>query len=479
MMKFQKILSLAVAAMLSSAASSPAQALTVLHTFSATTNSSGELTNWDGAWPTADLVLSGSTLYGTALNGGTNGFGTIYSINTDGTGFTVLHTFTGTTDGAAPNKNLLLAGGTLYGLVAKGTNLSGYGGVFSMETNGGNFTLLYDFATNTDGAIGEPNGGLILCGNTLYGTAYQGGITNAGSIFSVDTNGNFQLLHLFKLDMDGEHPLCTLVMSAGTLYGTANVGGTNLYPDGTIFSISTAGTNFTVLHYFGGIQNASDGNAPSAGMILSGNTLYGTTGRGGTNNDGTVFSINTNGGDYTILHSFAGLGDFPQGVLLLHGDTLYGTALGDGTATQGSVFSLGTNGSNYTLLQTFSHLEASDNDTNVYGAELEGGLAMSGNMLYGSAMLGGAYGNGTLFSLAIEPVISSLNLAGTNLVLNATSGFAGDTWTVLASADLTTPLDEWSPIATNTLDADGDFTITATNAVDATVPQQFYILQQQ
>jgi uncharacterized repeat protein (TIGR03803 family) len=373
---------------------------------------------------------------------------------------------------------LLLEGGTLYGTVAVGTEPATFGGVFSMETNGSNFALIYNFDTNTDGAAPGKKSGLAMSGGTLYGTAQAGGITNAGSIFSVDTNGNFQLLHLFQGNTDGRRPMGTLVLSSNVLYGTASFGGTNPGNFGTVFSISTAGTNFTVLHTFGGIT-AGDGSAPNAGVILSGNTLYGVTSLGGTNNDGTVFSLNTDGSGYTVLHSFSGLGQNPQGALWLHGDKLYGTALGNGTTTQGSVFSIDTNGNNFTLLQTFPHLESTNNFTNTDGTLLRGSLAMAGNVLYGSASMGGAYGNGTLFSLAIQPVISILNVEGTNAVLNAANGFAGDTWSLLQSPDLTLPLAEWTPIATNTLSADGNFSIAATNAVNPDAAQGFYVLQQQ
>ncbi len=480
-MNAQKIMAMVVA-LATAAGTSHAQVLTALHTFSAGTNSPGFLTNWDGASPLSDMVLSGNTLYGTAALGGVYGQGTIFSMNTDGSGFTVLHALTGTNDGAGPNTHLLVEGGTIYGELNSGTNLlhnlPDFGAVFSMETNGSNFTILYDFLTNTDGAAPAEKGGLTMSGGTLYGTTFAGGITNAGSIFSVDTNGNFQLLHLFQGNTEGKRSVGTLVLSSNVLYGTASFGGTNPGSFGTVFSISTAGTNFTVLHTFGGIT-VGDGNNPNAGVILSGNTLYGVTALGGTNNDGTVFSLNTDGSGYTVLHSFAGLGQNPQGVLWLHGDTLYGTTLGNGTTTQGSVFSIGTNGNNFTLLQTFSHVESTNNFTNTYGAELRGGLAMAGNVLYGSASLGGAYGNGTLFSLAIQPVISSLSLEGTNAVLNAANGFAGNTWSVLESANLTLPLAEWTPVATNTLSADGNFSIKATNAVNPEAAQGFYVLQQQ
>lgn len=466
------------AALYCTSACLPAQVLTVLHTFSAPTNSGGIVTNWDGANPVCDLILSGNTLYGTTSEGGSTSFGTIFSVNTDGNDFTVLHAFTEGPGGSSSAPHLALSGGTLYGSVGGGPTNDGFGGIYSIETNGSNFSMIYVFTNDADGVLGSPKGGLVLCSNTLFGTAYMGGITNAGTIFSVGTNGNFRLLHMFQTDTDGRNPMGTLVLSSNVLYGTASYGGTNPGTFGTVFSISTAGTNFTVLHTFGGIT-AGDGSHPNAGMILSGNTLYGSTSLGGTNNHGTLFSINIDGSEYTVLHSFAGLGEFPQGALWLRGSTLYGAALGNGTTTEGSVFSIGTNGNNFTLLQTFSQLESTNNYTNTYGAGLRGSLAMAGNDLYGSAALGGAYGNGTIFSLAIEPEISSLNLAGMNVVLNAADGFAGDTWAVLESPDLTVPLAEWTPIATNTLSADGDFSITGTNAIDASAAAEFYILEQQ
>ncbi len=309
-----------------------AQTVALLHTFSAGVPPSG-ITNSDGEESRADLVLSGNTLYGTAPIGGSMGYGTVFSVHTDGTCFTILHTFTGGSDGAIPNKDLVLSGGTLYGLMGRGTNLVGFGSVFSMCTNGDNFNILYTFSDSANGTIGQPNGGLTLCGDTLYGTAYQGGITNGGTIFSINTNGTFNLLHQFSAETDGENPLGTLVLSGGTLYGTARNEGTNGAADGTVFSIGTNGDNFTVLHYFNAGASL-DAHTPNAGMLLGGNTLYGTTTFGGTNNGGTVFAITTNGSAYSVLHSFdaaAGEGKLPQAGLVLWSNTLYGTTLGNGT----------------------------------------------------------------------------------------------------------------------------------------------------
>src|ERR1041384_8104362 len=69
-----------------------AQTLTTLHSFTNCT---------DGAHPAAELILSGNTLYGTAAQGGRSGYGTLFAVNTDGTGFTILHSFA-SSDGASP-----------------------------------------------------------------------------------------------------------------------------------------------------------------------------------------------------------------------------------------------------------------------------------------------------------------------------------------------------------------------------------------
>src|SRR5450759_4429359 len=98
---------------------------------------------------------------------------------------------------------------------------------------------------------------------------------------------------------------------------------------GTVFAVHTNGTGFTNLHTF----NYSNGAHPDAGLILSGNTLYGTTVGGGSSGDGTVFAVNPNGTGFTNLHSFTAFsvlsstnsdGANPTAGLILSGNTLYG-----------------------------------------------------------------------------------------------------------------------------------------------------------
>ena len=80
---------------------------------------------------------------------------------------------------------------------------------------------------------------------------------------------------------------------------------------------------------------------------------------------------------------------------------------------------------------------------------------------------------------AAHPGIAGISLSGTNLVINGNNGLSGTTYYVLMSTNVAVPLNQWTPVATNVLNTSGNFTITATNAVNLNVPQRFYILQMQ
>ncbi len=172
------------------------------------------------------------------------------------------------------------------------------------------FQSLYSFTNGTDG--GSPHANLILSGSTLYGTASGGSANASGTVFAVNTNGTgFRTLYTFSqlisldpfapgTNIDGANPYGGLVLSGDTLYGTAAYGGTN--GDGTVFAVNTNGTDFRLLHTF----DYSDGENPSFGLTLSGDRLYGAAYRGGTNgNSGTVFTVNTDGTGFKTLHTFA------------------------------------------------------------------------------------------------------------------------------------------------------------------------------
>jgi len=421
-----------------------AQTFTNLHSFAGSPS--------DGAVPYAGLILSGNILYGTAEQGGSSGYGTVFAINPNGTGFTNLHSFIYGSDGASPYAGLILSGNTLYGTAYQGGS-SGHGTVFAVNTNGTGFTNLHSFTatsnyTNSDGA--NPYAGLILSGNTLYGTAYQGGSSGFGTVFAVHTNGTgFTNLHSFTAfvsgtNSDGGSPYAGLILSGNTLYGTAGYGGSSGH--GTVFAVNTDGTGFTNLHSFTAVSGFSstnsDGANPIAGLILSGNTLYGTAFYGGSSGNGTVFAVNTDGTGFTTLHSFMAFsvlsstnsdGANPYAGLILSGNTLHGTAKQGGSSGNGTVFAVNTNGTGFTNLHSFAGYPSD-------GTTPFGGLILSGNTLYGTAANGGSSGYGTVFSLSLGSVIPPLLTiirSGANVILTWPTDAAG--FTLQSTTNLVSP----------------------------------------
>jgi uncharacterized repeat protein (TIGR03803 family) len=331
---------------------------TNLHSFSALSDSFyGD--NSDGAQPFSTLVLSSNVLYGTASTGGAQAFGTVFRLNTDGSDFTNLYSFPNT--GGAPRAGLILSSNVLYGTAASGGTggPSGYGAVFRINTDGSHFTNLYSFTALSNTAFG-PTGGLILSGSTLYGTAAGGGSGIGGTIFSLGINGkNYTNLFNFEepggesqssTNETGGGPSESLLLVGDTLYGTTAHGGTN--GNGVVFSIHIDGSGFTNMHNFSQLNNQTgtntDGYLPECQLLLIGGTLYGTTGSGGTDGEGTVFSINLDGSDFQTVYNFvyvqgpdyldAGGAGADAGVIF-SGSTLYGTtSLGGGY--DGNVYSL-------------------------------------------------------------------------------------------------------------------------------------------
>jgi len=354
----------------------------------------------DGSLPNDSLIVSGSTLYGTAEQGGLYGDGTVFALNTNGLIFQTLHSFTSGGDGAYPIASLILSGNTLYGTTVEG-GAAGFGTVFSVNTNDLHFKTLYSFTNGGDGAY--PYAALVLSGDTLYGTSYTGGTNGTGSVFSLNTNGTvFTSLHSFAAspnssvylpttNSDGAYPFDSLVLAGDTLYGTALEGGVQGF--GTVFAINTNGAGFTNLYFF---TNGSDGAYPEDCLLLSGNTLYGTASSGGANSNGTVFALSANGTSFTTLYLFTNGSDGfdPIGGLILSGNVLYGTAQGGGSGGFGTVFALSTNGAVFTTLYSFT--DGSD------GRSPLDQLILSGNTLYGSAYQGGSTGAGTVFALGVN-----------------------------------------------------------------------------
>jgi uncharacterized repeat protein (TIGR03803 family) len=455
-----------------------AQPLTVLHSFTA--YDPNTYSNSDGAFPYAALTLSGNAIYGTAEDGGSFGYGTVFTVNTDGTGFTILHNFTLGSDGAQPEAGLILSGNMLYGTASGGGDFNGDGTVFAVSTNGTGFTTLHIFTgsfANGDGS--SPYAGLILSSNTLYGTTAGGGSFFNGTLFAVNTNGTgFTTLHSFTktssfipfegpyTNSDGANPKGGLILSGNALYGTASVGGNAA--NGTVFKVNTDGTGFTILHTFtalsGSLSN-TDGAVPYGDLILSGRTLYGTASVGGSFGYGTVFQLNTNGTGFSTLYDFSGgsNGSVPYDGLILSGNSLYGTTWSGGSLGNGTLFEVNTDGTGFTTLHT---LRVGD------GADSFASLILLGNNLYGTASAGGSHGAGTVFRLSLQ-VLPRLTIvrSGTNAILTWPTNATG--FTLKSTTDLG-PTAVWTTNSPAPVVVNGQNTVT--NPFSGT--RKFYRLSQ-
>lgn len=331
----------------------------------------------DGSEPNAGLVVSlDGPLYGTTLVGGTStkcpgGCGAVFKV-TPGGKLTTLYSFTDGTDGANPFAALVQGtDGNFYGTTQMGGDLSscsllGCGTVFKI-TPSGTLTTLHIFE-GSDGSF--PVRGLIQAtdGN-FYGTTTEGGTTQnficlygCGTIFKIAPAGVLTTVHNFEVK-DGAGPEYSLIQATdGNFYGTTDVGGDVACDPptlgcGTVFKMTPEG-KLTTLHIF----ELTDGAYPLAGLVqgTDGN-FYGTTGAGGSNEDGaTIFQISSEG-TFKIVYNFC------------------------------------------------SQLGCVD------GCEPKGGLVQATNgIFYGATYFGGTYGDGTIYSLdmGLGPFVSFVRAAG-------------------------------------------------------------------
>jgi uncharacterized repeat protein (TIGR03803 family) len=385
----------------------PAQTFTTLHSFD----------NTDGASPTAALVQgTDGNFYGTTTGeGGVHDYGTVFKITPSGT-LTGLHSFDNT-DGFLPYAGLVQAtNGSFYGTTEAG-GLSephfcseGCGTIFKIAPSG-TLTTLYNFCSQSgcrDGA--SPNGLVQAANGDFYGTTTDyGGAGMFGTVFRITPSGTLTTLHSFCSQSgctDGYYPAAALVQSTnGEFYGTTYYGGANA--GGTVFKITASGT-LTTLYSFCSQGGCTDGSYPAAALIQSTNgDFYGTTGRGGVSNHGTVFKI-TPSGTLTTLYSFCSQSDCmdgssPVGLVRATNGDFYGTTSEGGLRGPttcilgcGTVFKITPSGTLTTLYNFCSQSACMD------GYYPAAALLQSTNGdFYGTAKYGGANGDGTVFSLSV------------------------------------------------------------------------------
>lgn len=329
----------------------------------------------DGSFAHAGVIGDGhGNLYGVTNSGGADHSGVVYELSPPKHGATAwtqttLYSFTGSKDGANPQAALMMdAKGDLYGTTYAG-GLSGQGVVFHLVHHKKHGTWTYhkvwSFTGGNDGGV--PTGSLTMdnAGN-LYGTASQGGTGVVGVVFELSPSGegktwNETVLYNFTGNNDGGEPMGSVLLGAdGNIYGTTAGYGAQNY--GVVYRLtapmSGGDWGFSVLHTF---QGGNDGEVPRDGLIQgTDGTLYGST-AGFDNSYGTVFKMDTDGGNYGVIFTVTGgqgfTGNGPWQTVTMGADgTIYGTTYADGMSSFGEVFQLkqGKKGAwSSTVLYTF------------------------------------------------------------------------------------------------------------------------------
>lgn len=243
-----------------------------------------------GGFPVAGLIQdSAGSFYGATAIGGTNSGGTVFRLTADGMFRTLASFDLSGSGGNSPYGGLLLgSNGFIYGTTSQG-GANGYGAVYEMDTNGALATVAsFD---NTNGA--NPYAGL-TCGmgvnGDLFGTASAGGANGYGTIFKLGTNGLLTTMVPFG-NTNGAAPKAVLTLGVdGDFYGTTSAGGDfNGQPagHGTVFKFEANG-ELTTLFLF----NGTNGDSPQGGLAQGASgDFFGTTANGGANGFGTVFRL--------------------------------------------------------------------------------------------------------------------------------------------------------------------------------------------
>ncbi|MEO6230697.1 MAG: choice-of-anchor tandem repeat GloVer-containing protein [Ferruginibacter sp.] len=295
--------------------------------------------------------------YGIALNGGAEGGGLLYKMNIDGSGYQVIHDFTGA-NGQLPKGQLLYGSdGRLYGICTVSGTVGSNADylIYGINTDGSNYNILRIFIHNFDGYIvpelTESSNGVLFGAIGIVDYA-------PNKIFRINKDGTgYNLLKTLNPNTEGILQRQCPVWYGGYLYGIAGLGGSS--NAGTIFRVKDDGTNFSLIKTF----NGSDGNLLLAGLTLSAdNKLYGYTWLGGTNYAGVIFTIDPADLSFKTIYNFDRNTDgasYPSGKFIQASDgRLY-------VAKPTGIFGINTDGTGRSFYEPNPHLNIYVNDLTI------------------------------------------------------------------------------------------------------------------
>ena len=352
-----------------------------------------ENTSTNGSNTYSNLIFNSqkTIIYGTTMTGGSNNNGTLFSFNLSSQILTILHSFV-FSDGIYPYAGVVFnrEQNILYGTTYQSGQYDA-GTVYSFELSTLQFTVLHSFSPNTEG--GNSRSELIFDSSysVLYGTTYRFGLFDSGTLFSLKVDGSdFSVLYSYN-SANSNAPV--ILSNDGLfLYGTTMTGGD--FGFGSLFVYNIAMQQLSILHSFS--SSSGEGYTPLSGVTSSNQLLYGHTSAGGEFNNGTIYSFDTSTSEYIVLHSFQTLeGTNPYAEMVLFDNTLFGCTPYGGKWNGGTLFLFNLIDNHYQTLISFDE-SSGDNPFSsiVLGAD---------GFIYGTTYFGGFFGSGTLFRFSFSP----------------------------------------------------------------------------
>lgn len=338
-----------------------------------------------------DMIVYNNKLYGCLYSAGANSSGTLFQVDPATNTFTKLVDFNYTANGAGPLGKLVLNGTKFLGMCNIG-GVNGTGTIYEWDpANPTTVVKKYDFDVNNNDNPRNPGIAMFLYNSKFYGTTYNGGFTDQGTLFTYDYTANTLTKKLnFNAAENGRIPYSRPVLLSGKIYGTCYTGP---QPDaGCIWEYDPSTAIYSRKFLFSYANNTANGRAPVAPPIVYNNKLYGLTTAGGVSDYGVVYEFDPATNIYNKKDiQTLGTGFSPDGELTVFNNKMYGMLGNGGIGNLGIIFSYDPATTLLTKLYDIANLGNSNASPSSY-------FVVYNNKLYGCTNSGGANNSGAIFS---------------------------------------------------------------------------------
>lgn len=375
---------------------------------------SGTAGTRSGSNPSGGLLLNtDGALYGTAEFGGTNGFGTAFKITTAVTPvYTVLRHFADLTGSQPAGALARDAAGVLYGTTVNG-GTNGLGTVYKLTTAGVH-TLLASFTGEIGATSGSAMRGGLVAGTDglFYGVTSSGGPGNLGAAFKITTTGTFTPLANLSLNPGWTPSGAPVASGTGNLLFPVAAGGAS--GGGNLMSVATSGTISVVAALGGALGSTQDG-----ALLSSGANFYGVTAKGGASSRGTMFRYTPGTGTALVVAYSTSAGSLAEGPLVSGADGLYyGIGREGGASSRGAIYKVTATGTRTRIISLTGTAGVAP------GGKPRGPLVLAadGNF-YGLTEEGGAANTGVIYRLTAGGVYTAVSAFGASGPRSPQGGF--------------------------------------------------------